>query len=338
MPDFVFIIAYIALTALVVWLSVLLGNYVDLMDKKSNISGAFIGGVLLAAVTSLPELFTSISAIWIVKDNNLVVGDILGSNLINLTFLGLILLMFTNKFRKSKIGENHKTTLLVAIVIYALVLIAMCFSKQLQFGWFNLLSPIIFAIYVLFIYKTPRTEEGEAEVCDSKLTLKQVVARFAICAAVLIVASIGITYTADKVAGIIGLNSTVAGALFLGIATSIPELISSITLCYRGNFNASAGNIFGSNMFNFFIITFADFISFGSAGGVMYPLDINSLLLAAFGIIASLTMLLMLLIKERYKKNGLTTPALVGVQSLNAIPIILYALFLIIPSVTNIVL
>ncbi len=47
---------YAALAVCVVFFSIKLANYVDLIDKKTDLSGAFIGGVILAAVTSLPEL------------------------------------------------------------------------------------------------------------------------------------------------------------------------------------------------------------------------------------------------------------------------------------------
>ena len=51
-------IQYLILVVLVVLLSIFLSKYVDALDKKTNLSGAFIGGVLLAAVTSLPEFIT----------------------------------------------------------------------------------------------------------------------------------------------------------------------------------------------------------------------------------------------------------------------------------------
>ena len=47
---------YLALAAAVVLLSIKASIYVDLLDKNTKLSGAFIGGVLLSAVTSLPEL------------------------------------------------------------------------------------------------------------------------------------------------------------------------------------------------------------------------------------------------------------------------------------------
>lgn len=60
------------LAVLVVYLSVRLSYYVDCLDKKTNLSGAFIGGVMLAAVTSLPELFTSLTAVLALDQPDLV--------------------------------------------------------------------------------------------------------------------------------------------------------------------------------------------------------------------------------------------------------------------------
>ena len=50
------IIGYLILAVIVMGFSIQLSNYVDIIDKRTSISGAFIGGVILAAITSLPEL------------------------------------------------------------------------------------------------------------------------------------------------------------------------------------------------------------------------------------------------------------------------------------------
>ena len=54
---------YILLALCVIFFSARLGYYVDLLDQKTTLASAFIGGVMLAAVTSLPELFTSITSV-----------------------------------------------------------------------------------------------------------------------------------------------------------------------------------------------------------------------------------------------------------------------------------
>ena len=86
-------LAYLIVAAGVVWFSVKASDYVDLLDKKTNLSGAFIGGILLSAVTSLPELFTSISSTVFLDAPSLCIGNILGSDLFNVAALSVVILI-----------------------------------------------------------------------------------------------------------------------------------------------------------------------------------------------------------------------------------------------------
>ena len=328
MPDTLVYIGYAVTVIVVVALSFKLGKYVDIIDAKSKISGAFIGGVMLAAVTSLPELFTSLSSVWIVRESSLVIGNILGSDHINLALFGVILLVFTRGMRKAKFSRYYITSLLVGLLLYGLVAVGMFFDGYMRLGWYSVTSPIILATYIMLVYKMPKTAEEEGGA-DEGMPLKTAVIRFSICAVVLIGVSILMTYLTDIVADKLELGKTFAGALFLGVATSLPELISSVTLCYRGNFNAAAGNIIGSNMFNLAILTVADMLSFGSASHV-YVLNAESFWLLVFGFAATISTLAVQLIKRRKQFIGIG--ATVGVQALNALPPILYLLFLLLTT------
>lgn len=261
-PEALVYIGYFAMVAVIVVLSVQLGKYVDIIDAKSNISGAFIGGVMLAAVTSLPELFTSLSAVWIVHENSMIIGNILGSDLINLAFFGIILLIFGKGLKKATFSKFYYAALGVALGMYALVALGLYLAEYMRITWFSAVSPAVLVLYILFVSKMPKTSEEQSRKSDEPITLKQAVTRFLICAVILIGASIAMTYLTDMVADKLNLGKTFAGALFLGVATSLPELISSATLCYRGNYDAAAGNIIGSNVFNFAILFVADVFSF----------------------------------------------------------------------------
>ena len=264
------ILAFFALAALVVFLSMKLGKYVDLLDKTTDVSGAFIGGVLLAAVTSLPEMFTSISAVLFLRENNLVAGNILGSNIFNLAVLGILVAVMFIGFSKAKIGKHHALTAVACLVIYGLVALPVFIEKLPKLGFISIVSPFIFIIYILVMWKTPKVEEAEEKV-ECELSPKQLVLRFVLAAVVLIGASIAITYTADYIADLLDLGKTFAGALLLGLTTSLPELVSSVSLCRRGNFNAMFGNILGSCQFNFNILFFADLLSFRKGNTDVYP-------------------------------------------------------------------
>ena len=303
-------IIYIVLAILIVYLSIKLANYVDALDKKTTISGAFIGGVMLAAVTSLPELFTTISAILIVKEPELVIGNIIGSDLFNLVVIGLSVSLFIIKWHRAKIGVIHVKELLITLVITLLVIYSLVSPYQPQVGPINLLVVPILALYILSIKIQPKeddstVEEGE-EVPEGILALpvKTIVIRFIISAVLLIAVSIGLTYATDKVADALNLGATVAGSIFLAIATSLPELISTITLCKKGNFDAGFGNIVGSNNFNYFILFFAEMISWnkdkGYNGSVLVYHSNEAFLLALF-LVLSILLSISLILVHKYE-------------------------------------
>ena len=328
-------VAFIALAALVVFLSIKLSDYVDLLDKTTNISGAFIGSILLAAVTSLPELFTSFSSVVLLRENELVIGNILGSNVFNFAALGITTAFCFRGFGKAKLNKSHIVTLLGTLVMYALVCIGIFVKDVPMLGFVNIVSPFIFAVYVFIVIFTPRTEEPTEKI-EAKLTKKQIILRFALAAVLLVGASVAITYVSDIVADKMNLGKTFAGALLLGLVTSLPELVSTITLCRRGNFNAAMGNISGSCTFNFLILFIADLLSFKSGSTVIFPYftsgteGFQSMLLAVLGIASTAFVIIMTLTKIYGKRKIFGHVVTISASTLS---VSAYILFLILSTV-----
>lgn len=260
---------YLVLAIAIIFLSYKLGDYVDNLDKKTKISGALIGGILLAAVTSLPELFTSLSAVIFLGKTDMVIGNILGSNLFNFMVLGFSIVMFVRKFKSTKLEKSHIYSLLILMGMTLTCLYAFLAPDNIQpvLGPINLLSLVIAGLYTLNVFVQPK--EGESDEDEKKsecnLTVKQILVRFTICAVLLVATSVLITYVTDAIALKADLSSNIAGSLFLAIATSLPEVVSTITLCKRGNFNAGYGNIIGSGIFNFLILSISEFCSWGNS-------------------------------------------------------------------------
>ena len=232
------IITYLIIAGVVVFASMKLSDYVDLLDKKTNLSGALLGGILLAAVTSLPELFTSISSTLFINKNSFVVGNILGSNIFNMCLFFIPYVFFFGKVASAKVGKSHLLSLLFIGVLYTSVSIAgFVFNfYNILWGWFNPISILIAAVYALAILKTPKVEESDDKETDSKLTVKQIAVLFALFSVLLIAMSIGITYHTNWIVNTFGFGETFGGALFLGVATSLPELTSTINLCKKTQF------------------------------------------------------------------------------------------------------
>lgn len=246
-------------------LSFFLGDLVDKLDKKTKISGAFIGGVLLAAVTSLPELFTSLPSIFLVNEPEYVVGDLLGSIVFDLVCLVLETLIFVKNFRNAKLQKFHLINAGACLLMFGFAAYAFFAPRewQLMLGDINFVSILIFALYIVTLIIQPKeSEEEEDEKEEVQWSLKKIVVLFVISAILLIGSSVALTYLTKMIqTEIPALSGSIAGALLLGIGTSIPEIVSTAQLFRKKNYDAGYGNMIGSCTFDFAIFALSDFLT-----------------------------------------------------------------------------
>ncbi len=247
-------------------LSFLLGNLVDLLDKRTKISGAFIGGVMLAAVTSLPELFTALSSIFFVNEPEYVVGDILGSIIFDLVCLLLETFIFVKNFKDAKLDKFHLVNGAACLIMYGFAAYAFFAPQeaQLMLGDINVMSILIFVLYILTLIFQPKESEKEedSEPDNCKWSLRTIIVLFVVSSLALIGTSIALTYLTKMIqTAIPALSGSVAGALLLGIGTSIPEIVSTAQLFKKKNYDAGFGNMIGSCTFDFAIFAVSDFLS-----------------------------------------------------------------------------
>lgn len=87
-----------------------------------SISELFIGVTAVALGTSLPELGASLAAAWR-KEQNIVVGNIIGSNFFNLGFLGLVAVIRPIKINQDMFGKTSEFAFLIALTVLLVLLI-----------------------------------------------------------------------------------------------------------------------------------------------------------------------------------------------------------------------
>ncbi len=320
---------YFALAGVVVFASNKVGNMVDEFDNRTHLSGALIGGLLLAAVTSLPEFITSITSTVVYNEPGLAFGNIFGSNMFNLVILAVMDIIFVRKLVYTKITSIEKANRL-GVVIYLVLLIPFVINilqgadiigannRLIQivlgvefFGMFGLLSIAIVVLYFISAKTLTDIEdsnEGEERISKfSKYKLRTVGIFFVLWSAVLVLAAYFITGTTNDIAIATGLNTSFVGALFLGVATSLPELTTCYTLIKLNNFEAAAGGIIGSNVFNFAIIAVIDvFVKTNVIDLIVKDpnVSLNALTLLILGLINSIILMLALMRKKRITKGG----------------------------------
>ena len=304
---------YCLIAFFVVFFSVKCAYYLDLIEAKTNLSGLFLSGIILAGITSLPELVTSVSAISFLENPGLVIGNVLGSNIFNLTVLAVLVLLFLKTFLKNKVSDRYKKTLYLLIAIYSLVLLKMNFNFNIEIFNIDIISIIILISYFFSLKLMTGSEADDLENLENNNSenkiqtdktsyeqdIKPILIKFIFFSMGLVISSVAITIATDKISEVTNIGSTMAGAILLGIATSIPEVATCLTLCRLGNFNGVFGNMIGSNMFNFIIITIGDVLY---RKGTIYLIDNQSYKLTVFGLVA--TILTLLILSSKNKKQS----------------------------------
>ena len=305
-------VLYLLTVSAVVWFSILASRYIDMIDRSTKLSGAFLGGVLLSAITSLPELFTSISATTLIDDASLCIGNILGSNLFNFAMLAVVILFFIRGFSAANLSRSHRMVMLLLILMYVAVWLnwQQVVDVEIVLGgaspWFymGITSLIIAVLYILSVRylagDNGASAEEETEGEEVTLSLKSIVVRFVAASVGIIVASIILTYITDDIAERLNLGSGLAGAIFLGVATSLPEVTSTISLFRMRNFDIAFGNIAGSNVFNYFVLAIADLLYV--RGTVYFFEDSKVINLTLFGLVASAVMFVLLCSRKIWVK------------------------------------
>jgi cation:H+ antiporter len=278
-----------------------LAKYGDIIAVRTKLGGMFIGILLLAGATSLPELLTSANAIQ-QGTPNLAAGNLLGSNSFNMLLLALIDILFRNKRILRNAALKHALSGSLAILMIGLVLYFMLAKIQISIGWVGIDSLVIIAFYVLavrLIQKSspaPENQNPEAGDDNKKGSLVKGIIGFVLAASVLVFITPLMVRSANEIADITGLGTTFIGTTLVAIVTSLPELVTTLAAVKIGAEDMAIGNLFGSNMFNMFAIGLTDIFytegNFLSAIGPEFLLvAITGLVMTGFGLIGNLAKL-----------------------------------------------
>ena len=296
------IVIYILCAAGVVFCTVKASNHIDEIDSKTNIGSAVLGGILLAAVTSLPELITSIVSVTTVGQPELAIGNIFGSNLFNMMILCLADVVFIRKTVLLNADKGNKYSNFFTLIMYLIVMVPCFLIRYLikpegftGFTWFSLISVAIAIVYVINAVVSAKINNSSDENEESEeqpQSIKKNVIWFVVWSICLVGISILITNATEAINAKLQLDASFAGALFLGVATSLPELTSVFNLVRLNNAPAAIGGITGSSLFNITIITVADFVSSKNIYSYIYSTDaINPIILLILGLISVLILM-----------------------------------------------
>ncbi len=239
----------------------------EIISRLTGLSQNWVGLALLATATSLPELFTGVSAVTVAGTPDIAVGDVLGSCVFN-----LLMLVFLDAMSRDdkpvycSINQGHLLTAAFGIILIAFIGAALLTNQSnvdLAFWQVGVYSPIIVSLYfislrALFSYE--KRNPSIAPVADilPEISLSTAVKRYAGAAIVVIAASTWLPFIGLDIAQEMGWQKSFVGTLIVAATTSLPEFVVTVSALRMGAINLAIGGLLGSNLFDALIIAIDD--------------------------------------------------------------------------------
>lgn len=295
-------VTFLISAALIVFAATQLAKYGDVIAVRSRLGGMFIGVLLLAGATSLPEVLTTISSLS-QGVPNLAAGNLLGSNMFNMFVLAILDLLYHKDRILRKAALKHALTGSLTVFLIGLVVFFMLANIKIQIGWVGLDSIAIMLAYVVAVRLIQTNQSHNAnrpsedvEISNGTPSLRLGLIGFGLAALGLVIVTPWMVRSSAEIAEITGLGMTFVGTTLVAFVTSLPELVTTIAAVKLGANDMAIGNLFGSNLFNMFALGLTDiFYLQGRFLGVIDPafllVGMLGLLMTGLGLIGNLARL-----------------------------------------------
>lgn len=246
-----------------------LSRYGDVIGSKTGLSGNWIGLILMATVTSLPELATGVSAATIGAAPDIAVGDVLGSCVFNLLLLAVLDMMWRDRPFYAEVSDSHALSGAFGILLVCAVGLGVVTAPLLApFAILHVgvTTPVLvggyaYAMWAIFV----RERDGNnktAELIDRypDIPLRVAGLRYAIAALFVVGAGISLPFIGKELSAALGWSASFVGTFFIAAVTSMPELVVTVSAVRIGAIDMAAGNLLGSNLFNMLVLAVDDLV------------------------------------------------------------------------------
>ncbi len=294
------------LAAAIVWLvGSRLSVYSAIIAHRTGLGEVFVGGLLLAVATSLPETGRTITA-SLLGDAALGVNSLLGGIVMQTAILGVadlaVIRLALTYFAPRPVLLLEGT---MVVLLLGFLLAGLAAGEMVEFFSVGLWTTSLFGLYIVLLIALQTYEVREkwlpVEVPEElkqsdaareagwegrgKGSLFPVALLFVLSAVVLFIVGVVLAEVGEALGAQTGLGGGFVGATLLAFASSLPELSTTVAAVRIGAYSMAISNIFGSNAYLLALVFVADL--FYRQGPVLHAVGRSAVFLAAIGIITT---------------------------------------------------
>jgi cation:H+ antiporter len=218
---------------------------------KMGMSPFVIGVLIVGMGTSLPELASSLAAVYN-NETTMVTANVVGSNITNiLLIVGLLALISPKIVIRRDLMKSELPIFVIATTHFLFIIHDGIVTRVESFLLLG-----TFAAYLWYIIKEPPSDlEVIEEVSkEDNSNLFKSIALLVVGLVAIVLGAHFTVYSAIEMASLIGVPISIVTILGIAIGTSLPELAASFKAIKIGDSDLAIGNIFGSNVMNMLFV------------------------------------------------------------------------------------
>lgn len=247
-----------------------------------KLSKMLIGLTIVAFGTSAPEFAVSVKSI-ISNNSDMVLGNVIGSNILNiLLIIGICSLIKPIKVKSNTVRKELPIVMLFSTLLFFLIKDDLFVSNvnmvSRNDGFVILLFFAVFIYYLISIMRNKKDEDGES----AKYGIGKSILFTLLGIVCIIMGSNVVVDSASNIATMIGISQKMIALTVVAFGTSLPELVTSIVSTRKGEQEILVGNIVGSNIFNIGIVLGLPVAMFGGIPAIGFNIvDLITMIVAA---------------------------------------------------------
>lgn len=220
-------------------------NAAEEIGLSFGIPPFLVGITIVAFGTSLPELATSIAAVFS-GESEIVSGNVIGSNITNIALvLGLVVVLVKEINLENNIWHIDMPHLWGSAFLLWFILK----DQQVDFVE-SILLMIGLVIFLIYSIKSNPGEEGTVKYKAHPRSYLLLLLGGALV-------WLGADYTIfsiQKLSILAGIEPKIIALSAIAVGTSLPEIIVSLKAARKGKTSIAVGNVIGSNIFNTYAV------------------------------------------------------------------------------------
>jgi cation:H+ antiporter len=271
MPFGAALAVFAACTAVIGFVGTKLANVVDRIADRTGIGEAVAGAVLLGLATSLSGSVLSVSA-SLSGRADLAMSNAVGGIAAQTLFLAIADLLYRRanlEHAAASLGNMMQGALLMAQLSWLLLAFAM---PEWTIGHVHVVTPLLLLSYIYSVRlvrkvqttpmwdpaRTRETREDTPKNNGESISRSRLFLTFGALAVTIGIAGWALEQSATVIAEDTGLGQALVGTLFTAVATSLPELVTTIAAVRSGALTLAVAGIIGGNAFDTLFAAFSD--------------------------------------------------------------------------------